>query len=419
VADKLSAAAAAAGLTPQERKRIEDLSKTISNHRELSNLPAKVATQAFNSKTEAQQKALTNFAGTEPSPNRGWLSTAWHYTGGAIVTGLTELSDLTTRAYRAAAIPLSRGEIGFAWDEANDKGDLVFNKGRVEDARKKFGNATVNVALKVAQGQKLFDIINNGTEEEKQAARVAQTTFKSQDGTADGGIFQDALDAVQAAKYSPGRQLANFLLPGQLEGSGLLYRSISGFTDAAYRVLADPTLVAGKAKRLFDVSKYAVDVVVGGNKVDEVFSKPQVQAFWNEYGANLKKLKDAVANNSAQEAMVARKNLEILAPEFGPAVVNSFLKADVPVENAVTAKAFFSNAKQVDEMFSGQIGRKRVLVPKLDTARRLRVATVTGANKVFNLDRIGPKFVDDLFFWRRYNYRWYRRETNQWTQRDC
>ena len=398
MADKLSAAAAAAGLTPEERKRIEDLSKTIANHRELSNLPANVAKQAYDTKTPAQQKALTNFAGTEPQPNRGWLSTAWHYTLGGAVNVLTELSDLSTRAYRAAAIPLSRGEIGFAWDEANDKGDLVFNKGRVEDARRKFGNDTVNVALKVAQGKKLSEIINTGSEAEKQIARVAQSTYKSQDGTVDGGLFQDALDAVNAAKYSPGRQLANFLLPGQLEGSGLLYRSISGFTDAAYRILADPTLIAGKAKRAFDVSKYAVDVVIGGNKVDEVFANPSVKSFWDQYGANLKKLKDASTRGAADEMLQARNALKTLAPEFGPAVVNAFLKADVPVENALTAKAFFSNAKQVDEIFSGQIGRKRVLVPKLDTARRIRIGVVTGANKVFNLDRIGPKFVDDLFF---------------------
>ena len=398
MADKFTAAAAAAGLSPEERKRIEDLSKTIAAHRELSNLPANVAKQAYNSKTPAQQQALTGFAGTEQAPNRGWLSTAWHYTLGGAVNVLTELSDLSTRAYRAAAIPLSRGEIGWAWDEANDKGDLVFNKGRVEDARAKFGNATVNVALQVAQGKKLSDIIASGSEEEKQVARVAQKGVTLKDGTIDGGIFQDALDAVQAAKFSPGRQLANFLLPGALEGSGLLYRTISGVTDAAYRIIADPTLIAGKAKRAFDVSKYAVDVVVGGNKVDEVFARPAVQNFWNQYGANLKKLKDATEKGAIDEAVAARNALKTMAPEFGPAVINSFLKADVPVQNALTAKAFFGNAKQLDEIFAGQIGRKRVLVPKLDPLRRARIATVTTANKVFNLDRMGSKFVDDLFF---------------------
>lgn len=398
MADKFTAAAAAAGLSPEERKRIEDLSKTIANHRELSNLPATVANQAFNNKTPEQQKALTNFAGTEPAPNRGWLSTAWHYTLGGAINVMTELSDLTTRAYRAAAIPLSRGEIGFAWDEANDKGDQVFNKGRIEDARRKFGDASINVAIRVAKGEKLSSIITNGTEAEKQVARTAELGTKSADGKVDLGIFQDALDAVNAAKYSPGRQLANLLLPGSLEGSGFFYKAISGVTDAAYRIVADPTLIAGKAKRLYDVSKYAVDVVVGGNKVDEVFAKPAVQNFWNQYGANLKKLKDATETGATAEAVAARNALKVMAPEFGPAVINSFLKADVPVENALTAKAFFANAKQVDEMFSSQIGRKRVLIPKLDPIRQARINFVTTANKVFDLDKIGPKFVDDLFF---------------------
>jgi hypothetical protein len=49
-------------------------------------------------------------------------------------------------------------------------------------------------------------------------------------------------------------------------------------------------------------------------------------------------------------------------------------------------------------MMMGQIGRKRVMIPRLDPLRKARITTVTTANKVFNLDRIGPKFVDDLYF---------------------
>jgi hypothetical protein len=64
----------------------------------------------------------------------------------------------------------------------------------------------------------------------------------------------------------------------------------------------------------------------------------------------------------------------------------------------LTAKAFFQNAKQTEEIFKGAIGRKRVLMPRLDLARQTRVNIATTANQVFNLDRIGPKFVDNLFF---------------------
>ncbi len=391
------AAAAAAGLTPAEQKEMEALNKTLSVHRELSNLPQKTAQQAYASKTPQQQAALKRVAGEEDpvtKPQRGWLGTAWHYTGGAVLAGLSEVSDLTTRAYRAAVIPIAeRGELGFAWTEANDKGDKVFNPGRIDNARAKFGTDRVNVAMRVAAGEKLSAIASSGTESERQIAALAAQNKDD--------LFQDALDAAQAAKYSPGRQIANLVTPAQVEGSGFFYRAVSGAFDAAYRVLADPLIVAGKAKRLVDISRYSVDVVVGGNKVDEVFARPQVQNFWNTYGADLKAFKKAIDEGATKEAVAIKQRLTTLAPEFGDPVIKSFIStADdaVPITDALSAKAFFENAKQLEEMMKGQIGRKRVMIPRLDAARKARVTTVTTANKVFNLDKIGPRFVDDLYF---------------------
>ena len=407
MADNLNAAAFAAGLSDAERAEIEALNKTLGVHRELSNLPANVATQEFNSKTPAQQNALKGVVGEEPE-SRGWLGTTWHYTGGKLLSGLQELSDLTTRAYRTYAMAdvLEDAEKGnqykglsglkAAWDAANDKGDKVFDPNRIEKARKKYGDAQVNVATRIASGEGLDKIIAEGTEEEKQVARIAYKGFKTDDLNASG--FQDVLDAVNAAKFSPGRQAANAVLPGQLEGSGLFYKPISGTIDAAYRILADPTLIGGKIKRILDAKKYALDVVIGSNKVDQVFANPKVANFWNTYGSELDKLNKAKSAGNTVEAVAATNNLKRLAPEFGPAVINSFLKADVPVTDALTAKAFFQNAKQTEEIFKGSIGRKRVLMPRLDLARQTRVNIATTANKVFNIDRIGPKFVDNLFF---------------------
>jgi hypothetical protein len=39
---------------------------------------------------------------------------------------LLNYRTLLTRTYRAVAIPLSEGDVGFAWDKANDKGDKDF-----------------------------------------------------------------------------------------------------------------------------------------------------------------------------------------------------------------------------------------------------------------------------------------------------
>ena len=394
MADNLKAAAAAAGLTPAEQKEMEAFSKTLSVHRELSNLPQRTAQQAYAQKTPEQQAALKRVAGEEDpvtKPQRGWLGTAWHYTGGALLAGLTEVSDLSTRAYRTGAIAIMEGKnLGDAWTTANDKGDKVFNPGRIQNASSKFGADRVQVAMRVAAGEKLSEIASSGTEAQKQIAAMAAQNKDD--------LFQDALDAAQAAKYSPGRQIANLITPAQIEGSGFFYRAVSGAFDAAYRVFADPLLIAGKAKRAVDVSRYSLDVVIGGNKVDEVFAQPNVQNFWNQYGADLGAYKKAVDTGATKEAVAIKQRLGTLAPEFGDPVIKSFINADVPVTNADTARAFFLNAKQVEEMMKGQIGRKRVMVPRLDVARKARVTTVTTANKVFNLDKIGPKFVDDLYF---------------------
>jgi len=410
MADNLKAAAFAAGLSDAERREVEALNKTLSVHRELSNLPEAIAAQSYNSKTPLQQEALKKAAGEQAAPSRGWLGTTWHYTGNQILRGLNEVGDLTTRLYRTGLfanreIPLGSAEyylpknwsvLADAWDQANDKGEKVLDQNRIEKARKRFGDATTNVAIRVAGGESLDKIIADATEEEKQVARVAQKGFKSE--TINGSLFQDALDAVEAAKFSPGRQVANAVLPGQLEGSGLFYKPISGSIDAAFRIFADPTLVLGKAKRIWDAQKYALDIVIGKNTVEEVFTNPKVANFWDTYGAQLDELKKAKDAKDTVKAVAATNQLKIVAPEFGPAVIKSLLEAEVPVTNALTAKAFFQNAKQTDEMMKGQIGRKRILMPRLDKTRQARVVVATTANKIFNLDRMGPRFVDNLFF---------------------
>jgi len=396
----LNAAANAAGLSAAEKKAMQDLSKTLASHRELSNLPSNVAAQAYASKTPAQKTALTNLAGVKDpttEPKRGWLGTAWHYTLGGAFALAQEASDLATRVYRTGAIALDQGVplvgAGNAWDIANDKGDNVFSPNRIEKAKKQYGSDRISLAMRVSKGDKLSDIMATGTDAEKQLAALVQQNKDD--------LWNDALDTVSAAKYSPGRFAANIvdaLTPGDLIKNGFMYKAISGAVDAAYRVYADPLLGLGKAKKMVDISRYSLDVVVGGGKVDEVFARPAVANFWNTYGAQLTKYREAVASGDKAAAVAAKRQLEITAPEFGPAVIKSFINIDTPIKDASTAKAFFLNADQTKEMMKGQIGRKRVMIPRLDPLRKARINTVTTANKVFNIDFMGSKFVDNLFF---------------------
>lgn len=420
MADNLKAAAMAAQLSPAEQKKIDDFNKALQAHKELSNLPPKIANQAFNKYTSTQQASLIqNFGNEDPAvtKKRSPLGTAWHYTGGAIaqglgyagshiLAGLGNVSDVMTRAYRTAAIATDQGvDLGTAWTLANDKGDKVFSPGRIGEAKVKFGNDAVDVAMRIASGEKPEVIWKSATPEQQKYIMLADPTNKVIPGLtspeeikAARGLFQDTLDAVNAAKYSPGRFVANLVLPSQLEGSGLFYKPISGAVDAAYRVLADPLLVAGKAKRLYDVSKYAVDVVIGAGKVDEVFTQPSVIKFFDQYGAQLKELTKAQEARNPAAIAAAKDRLSTLAPEFGPAVIKAFQKAEIPVTDALTAKAFFSNAKNVEEIIAGNTTRYRTIIPRMDPLRQMRIAAVTTGNKIFNVLKDGSKFTNDYFY---------------------
>ncbi len=163
MSDSLKAASMAAGLTEAEKREVNALIKAVTVNKQLNNLPADVANKVYNSKPISQQQSLAQTFGTEDpvvKPDRGALSTAWHYTGGAVwnagsklMAGLQNVSDFTTRLYRTAAIGATQGMgLADAWDEANDKGDKVFNPGRIGDAKAKFGNTAVTIAMRIAAG---------------------------------------------------------------------------------------------------------------------------------------------------------------------------------------------------------------------------------------------------------------------------
>jgi hypothetical protein len=83
MSESLKAAAYAAGLSDQDRRRIDNLGKALSTHRNLLNMPQDVASSVYNSLPQAQQQNLVDTFGTE-SPDegpKGILGTAWHYTG--------------------------------------------------------------------------------------------------------------------------------------------------------------------------------------------------------------------------------------------------------------------------------------------------------------------------------------------------
>jgi hypothetical protein len=398
-----------ANLTPKEREKVDALSKLLDQHQTLSNLPKKQAEQKYNQLPVGQQQDLNAmFGGTEPEDKpRNLLGNVWHYTGGKAVGAgkaalgtLQEIADFTSRLYRTAAVgkALEEAEPGnqykglsglkAAWDTAADNGENVFDPSRISKAKDKYTADRVTVAIKAAQGMPLSEIATNGTDAEK---AIAAAAVKGQD-----KFWQDTLDAVQAAKYSPGRMAGNAVLPESLEGSGFLYKGISGGVDAGFRWYTDPFLILGKAKKAYDAANYALTKIIGNpKKLDEAFTNPKIIGFFDEYGKQLDNLKNARASKDIKAATDASTLLKRIGPEFGPAAVNEFIKAGV--KDAPTAKNYLANIVDVKSILAGQPARQTPLIPRLDAARKSRIALYTGANKVFNIDKVGQKVVRALY----------------------
>jgi len=409
----------AAGLSDDDKVAVAAVDKAFQTHRKLRDLPAEVAQAEFAKLPANQQQSLIAMFGEEDEaiePKKSFIGTAKHYAVQSVLFPFKvvgELSDLTTRGYRTYQLTkekpiLQKFDIVDTWKEAGDTGEKVFNQERIKNARKEYGDEAIGIAIQVDAGTSLAKLVQDGIltpEQQKIAARIGNDAEEAKK-------FQNTIDAVKAAKYSPGRQVANAILPGQLEGSGLFYRPISGTVDAAWRVFADPTLALGKAAKAIKAMRYSIDIMVGGgNKmkwwqvgplnprgVDEVFAEPKVQNFWNVYGKELDNLRVAQRAGNTKAAVAARDRLRTIAPEFGPSVIDEFNKISVPIKDADTAKAYFSNAAQVVEVLKGQPGRIRPLVPRLDASRKARIATLTTANKVFNIDKVGSKLVQALYF---------------------
>ena len=406
MSQNLNAAAVAAQLAEQDRKKIQAYQKALATHKGLNNLPPDLAKEQAAKLTPAQQTSLSQTFGNEDPAvevKRSPIGTAWNYTGGRIVrglgmglAGLQNVSDFTTRLYRTAAISATENlSIEDAWDEANDKGDKKFNSGRIDDARLKYGNDAVAVAMRFAAGEDQGKILKEATPEQQKYIGFVSNKSGTQE---ERDLFQDTIDAVNRAKYSPGRQFANFLLPKSLEENGFAYKAVSGAVDAAYRVLADPLIVGGKIKKAYDLSKYSLEVIVGSAAKDGVafnryFNQGKTIDFWNDYGAKLKAYKEA---KNPIEKVAINKELARLAPEFGDEVIKTLNKSGV--EDVLTARAFFDNAKDLETLIKNGGARRRVIAPRMTAGRKARVAVLTTTNKVFNIDAVGPELVNAQFF---------------------
>jgi hypothetical protein len=411
----LAQAAFRAGLNPSQTRQIDGLASALSTHQRLSDLPQQYAAEEFNKLPNNKKQSLVALTGTNKAdndPNRSWLETGAHYVFSPFKTAAKTLfdvldyaSDTMTRVYRTGAIAANENiNLGDAWGKAGRDGENVFIQDRINTAVSRYGAARVNVAKRIAAGVDPAIIFAEAqNEEEKKIAAQAQ---QSQDGGIVDPLLQDALSEVNRAKYSYGRQMASAILPEALEKNAGLYKGVSGFYDALFRIFVDPTLVLGKARKIYlggsealkITGKYSATAKLGSaEKVSkyfdttDVFGTKNVQNLWTDYTDRFTKYVAAKESKQSEDIIAARTALNDLVPELGDDFITTFKSFGEKEFNGKwdldTAKAFLSDASKVEPMLYGQAGARIKLAPRMTPARKARVLALTTGRRVFDIDK--------------------------------
>ena len=401
-------AARQANLNPSEMQKIRSFEDLYSTHNRLSNLPTDVARVQYSQLDPNQQKSLAAFVGdvNDDDPNRGFIGQAAYIISRPVVEPIKAvfkvagwLSDQTTRAYRAGALVLDeKVDIADAWGKAGADGEMVFNSSRMEKITSTYGQNITWVAKQISAGVPQDKIIANAQNEEQK--RLA---FELGRDNAD-PLLLEAVAKVNAAKYSPGRQLANAFLPDDLEGKSGLYSWISGIGDAAFRVKFDPTLLIGKARKWYLSSTYALSKTVGSaENVAKGLENPGVARFWNEVVDITNDLRKSRAERSAEGVGLARTRLRNLDRNFADLGVDDALIKFADEDfggrlDMLTVRQFLQNWDNVKPLFYGQPGYTVKIMPRLSPIRKKILDGMTSANKSLNLNEDSARYLQTIAF---------------------
>jgi hypothetical protein len=396
-----------AGLNPAQKEQINSFADMYSKHTSLTNLPDAIAAIEYNQLTAEQQKGMAEFFGAdETKPGQGAVMKAASWLVKPVVEPVKEVlkaaswaSDQVTRAYRVGRIAIGeQTDLVSAFRRSGANGEQVYDESRISKAVATYGQNRVYVAQQISAGIPLDQIIANAQNPEQK--RIAAEAAKLNGDP----LLDEAVAKVNAAKYSYGRDIANLYLPEDLEGKSGLYTWVSGFYDAAFRIVLDPTIILGKAARAINAAKFALTKTTGSAaKVDNAFQYDSVNRFWTEYTKGLDDLVKARASGEAIKVGEATTRLRRINPAFGPNGVDDalikFAKDDMDgVLDVNTAKAFLSNVERIEPLFYGQAGLQIKVMPRLSAFRKKRVDLYTKGTRAFSLNDDSTDFLRNIVF---------------------
>lgn len=204
-----------------------------------------------------------------------------------------------------------------------------------------------------------------------------------------------AVARFEKAKISAGRDQARAIisvLPHEWEKAVLgdskwraVFTALSMPTDALVTFGADPLILAGKVSRSLQVAKYGFFKVGEGSiTIEKAFSRPKVQAYWNDAGKLIERYRNGNLNEKAQ----ALTRLQNRFREININVVEDLAKADV--RNADDALDFFGSGERFVRIMSGEAGiaGRSTLIPRMTFARTISNDVKDTVSRTLGTDRL-------------------------------
>ena len=388
----LYAAAQQSYITNDDAENINKYAWLVKKHDELTELPVRQRTKAFNALEGDIQNLLKYYFETDYSVEEkpeSAIGKIW----GSIKSGITSLNPI--KGAFAAAEGYSRGigagyiqmaESGkYSWSEAFD-GERIFDEEEEAKMKSILSPEVFNIAKRSAMGDSPGEILADlSTDAEFEAFE----RWRSGDQE-----FKDAVQQLKNSKVSFGRDFARNILNLKSD-DGLLFTLASGTGDFFYQILSDPlTYVTGgfgKGLQFGALSvvkgSRAINRLLDGSKsIDEVFNKAGVRRYWDNAGKLIKDLDSKDIDTVTNARMQIQRN-------FSELDNSQFLQIlrDDKIYDAAAAKNFFKGAQNLEYLLKGKVRVDRAVMPVWGWGKELRKATGTAIDRVFyGSDRAAP-----------------------------
>lgn len=262
------------------------------------------------------------------------------------------------------------------WEQASAP-DTVYDKVKVEKLTADLKPEVAFVAKLLADKE---DLVDNFEKYQNNPAIIGLIN-KYVEGDAEASKeIANAVAGFEMSKISVGRDAARTLIglfPHEYEkalkgdkAARALFNTVSGSIDFGATVGLDPLIIGGKISRGINVARYGfAKLGEGAISMETAFTRPAVQAYWNEAGKLISQFRNGDLAVKAQ----ALNRLQDRFPEININVLEDLAKADV--RNAEDAMTYFGNGQRFTQMMSGGAGLglagKDTLIPRMTMTRKL------------------------------------------------